>query len=65
MSDKEWQVIQLSDIKNKLEGKPAEYLEFLRVPSLSCGLYRLSAGSKDLQGSHEEDEVYFVLEGKG
>lgn len=65
MSDKEWQVIQISDVQDQLQGNPAEYLEFLRVPSLSCGLYRLCAGSKDLQGSHDEDEVYFVVAGKG
>jgi quercetin dioxygenase-like cupin family protein len=41
------------------------YLEFLRVPSLSAGLYVLPAGAPDLQQPHTEDEVYHVLSGKG
>ena len=41
------------------------YLEFLRVPSLSVGLYVLSAGAFDPQQPHTEDEVYHVVSGKG
>lgn len=44
-------------------GKP--YLEFLRVPSLSCGLYTLGVGAVDRQSTHDEDEVYFVIKGRG
>jgi mannose-6-phosphate isomerase-like protein (cupin superfamily) len=40
------------------------YYEFLRVPDLSCGIYRLPAGADDLQSPHDEDEVYFVVEGR-
>jgi mannose-6-phosphate isomerase-like protein (cupin superfamily) len=40
------------------------YLEFLRVPSLSVGVYRLPAGSVDPQSPHAEDEVYYVVSGK-
>lgn len=39
------------------------YLEFLRVPNLSMGLYRLKAGEEDSQQPHKQDEVYYVLEG--
>lgn len=39
------------------------YLEFLKVPSLSCGLYELAAGSTDPQSPHTEDEVYYVISG--
>jgi mannose-6-phosphate isomerase-like protein (cupin superfamily) len=35
------------------------------VPSLSTGIYTFPAGSKDLQGPHDEDEVYYVVRGKG
>jgi quercetin dioxygenase-like cupin family protein len=38
--------------------------EFLRVPSLSMGLYRLKAGQADEQRPHTEDEVYLVISGK-
>lgn len=40
------------------------YLEFLRVPALSMGLYVLPAGATDPQRPHAEDEVYYVLEGE-
>jgi mannose-6-phosphate isomerase-like protein (cupin superfamily) len=40
------------------------YLEFLRVPSLSLGLYTLPAGGEDLQSPHNQDEVYYVIRGK-
>ena len=41
------------------------YLEFLRVPDLSMGLYALPAGGKDPQNPHKEDEVYYILSGAG
>ncbi len=59
-----WEVIDLAEVRDKLKGEAVEYLEFLNVPTLSCGLYSLAAGSKDMQAPHDEDEVYFVLTGK-
>ncbi|MEM0955309.1 MAG: cupin domain-containing protein [Pseudomonadota bacterium] len=59
-----WEVIDLDELRQRFEGEPVEYLEMLNVPSMSCGLYKLAAGSKDMQAPHDEDEVYFVLEGK-
>jgi quercetin dioxygenase-like cupin family protein len=40
------------------------YLEFLRVSSMSMGLYVLEAGATDPQQPHTEDEVYVVTGGK-
>ena len=40
------------------------YLEFLRAPSLSMGMYCLPAGGVDPQSPHTEDEVYYVVSGK-
>ncbi|MFN8384637.1 MAG: cupin domain-containing protein [Anaerolineales bacterium] len=40
------------------------YLEFLKVPDLSMGLYVLPAGGIDPQSPHTEDEVYYVVSGK-
>ena len=40
------------------------YLEFLRVPAMSMGLYVLPAGGVDPQKPHTEDEVYYVLRGR-
>ncbi|HJS19386.1 MAG TPA: cupin domain-containing protein [Anaerolineales bacterium] len=40
------------------------YLEFLKVPDLSMGLYVLRAGGTDPQSPHTEDEVYYVVSGR-
>ncbi len=42
-----------------------DYLEFLRVPALSAGLYMLAAGAVDMQQPHTEDEVYYIISGRG
>jgi mannose-6-phosphate isomerase-like protein (cupin superfamily) len=39
--------------------------EPLRVPAMSVGVYVLSAGSEDGQTPHDEDEVYYVVRGRG
>lgn len=41
-----------------------EYMEFLRVPSMSMGMYHLAAGAVDPQHPHTEDEVYYVVSGR-
>lgn len=41
------------------------YEEFLRVPDLSAGLYVLEAGATDPQSPHTEDELYYVVSGRG
>jgi mannose-6-phosphate isomerase-like protein (cupin superfamily) len=47
---------------NTASGK--RYTEFLRVPSMSAGIYALPAGSEDLQHPHAQDEIYYVLRGR-
>lgn len=39
--------------------------EFLRVPDLSIGMYVIPTGGDDPQSPHHEDEVYFILSGRG
>ena len=46
------------------EAAGRRYLEFLRVPDLSAGLYVLEAGASDPQQPHSEDEVYVILRGR-
>lgn len=41
------------------------YHEFLRVPAMSAGLYELVAGSTDPQQPHNQDEIYYVVQGRG
>lgn len=55
------------NLANLLEQHAARgnaYLEFLRVPALNAGLYRLPAGQVDPQQPHAEDEVYYIIEGR-
>jgi mannose-6-phosphate isomerase-like protein (cupin superfamily) len=62
--ESDWKVFELGDLLEMKRGIAPPYYEFLRVPSLSCGIYTLAAGSKDLQSPHDEDEVYYVVRGK-
>jgi mannose-6-phosphate isomerase-like protein (cupin superfamily) len=41
------------------------YLEFIRKPAISVGLYMLAAGAVDGQSPHTEDEIYYVISGRG
>lgn len=41
------------------------YHEFLRVPSLSAGIYILPENGTDPQLPHSEDEMYYIISGKG
>jgi mannose-6-phosphate isomerase-like protein (cupin superfamily) len=50
-------------IERERIGKP--YHEFLRVPSMSAGLYHLKAGQVDPQQPHNEDELYYIAKGRG
>ena len=40
------------------------YQEFLRVSSMSAGLYVLPAGAADSQRPHHEEEMYYVIRGR-
>lgn len=59
-----WKVFDINDLKAKVAGSEPRFFEFLRGSQMSCAVYRLPAGSKDMQAPHLEDEVYMVLEGK-
>ncbi len=58
------QAFELSDLLDQRAGGGRLYLEFLRVPDLSMGVYQLAAGGIDPQSPHTEDEVYHVVRGK-
>ena len=53
---------QLLDERSRVQ---RAYLEFLRVPSLSAGLYVLPASGIDPQQPHTEDEIYYIVSGRG
>ena len=44
-------------------GKP--YFQFINEGSMSLGSYVLAAGSTDTQSPHAEDEIYYVVAGRG
>lgn len=59
-----WKAFNIEELKAKVAGTEPSFHEFLRSSQMSCALYRLPAGSRDMQAPHLEDEVYVVLEGK-
>jgi mannose-6-phosphate isomerase-like protein (cupin superfamily) len=56
---------ELGQLIEQQQQSDRSYLEFLRVPSLSVGVYALPAGAVDTQQPHTEDEVYYVASGRG
>ena len=56
---------ELSDLIEQHKQSSKLYHEFLSIPSMSLGLYALPAGGSDPQKPHNEDEVYYVLSGRG
>ena len=47
------------------KGNSTYFLDFLHNSSFEVGVLRLNPGQKDTQGAHSQDELYFVIEGKG
>jgi mannose-6-phosphate isomerase-like protein (cupin superfamily) len=58
------QAFELTQLISQRADSNKLYLEFLKVPDLSMGLYVLPAGGTDPQSPHTEDEVYYVVSGK-
>lgn len=48
----------------KDHGKEVWY-QFLKIPSLRSGMYVLPVGAEDTQNPHKEDEIYYVISGRG
>jgi len=58
------QAFELAQLLEERNQSNKLYLEFLKVPNLSTGLYILPAGGVDPQSPHTEDEVYYVVSGR-
>jgi len=56
---------RVADIDQQRAQSGKMYREFLRVPAMSGGLYVLAAGATDSQRPHHEDEMYYVVRGRG
>src|SRR5580658_1018107 len=54
----------IDDLSRQRAGENKLYLEFLRVPAMSAGVYVLPKGGTDPQKPHREDEMYYVVRGR-
>ena len=55
---------EIADVEAARAAAGRLYEEFLRVESMSAGLYVLDAGATDPQTPHAQDEVYYVIAGR-
>ena len=55
---------EVSELLRRKSDSLKLYLEFLRVPAMSAGVYMLPAGAMDPQHPHSEDELYDVVNGR-
>ncbi len=58
-------VFEISDLLSQRAESGQLYLEFFEAPTMSLGVYEIAAGSDDPQQPHTEDEVYYVVGGRG
>lgn len=55
---------QMADLQKQRVERGGPWLEFLRIPSMSSGIYELDAKARDGQQPHQRDELYYVAKGK-
>lgn len=56
---------RLEELEAERSGNDGAYLQFLRERHMSAGLYALERGTADTQRPHAQDEMYFVVSGRG
>jgi mannose-6-phosphate isomerase-like protein (cupin superfamily) len=59
------QHFQIDELVGEQKKRDKSYVEFLRVPAMSAGVYVLAKGAVDRQKPHREDEMYYVVRGRG
>jgi mannose-6-phosphate isomerase-like protein (cupin superfamily) len=59
------QAWELGEVEAARKATGRLYHEFLTVDDLSAGVYVLEAGGIDPQSPHTEDELYYVVSGRG
>ena len=57
-----WEIADLLEQRAELGER---YLEFFESAELSLGIYRLGVGEIDPQQPHTEDEIYYIVRGRG
>lgn len=64
MSNHKVRFSEIGDIERQRAQLGTAYQEFLRIPSMSAGIYALAAGSVDRQSPHKQDELYYIVAGR-
>ena len=60
-----WQIFDVNAVREaRDETRQVQFSEIFHTDSMQCGLYHLKKGSTDMQTPHDEDEMYYVLEGR-
>ena len=59
------EAFEYDEVRHARRENGERYLQFLNAGSMSLGLYVLPAGADDLQTPHREDEIYYVVSGRG
>jgi mannose-6-phosphate isomerase-like protein (cupin superfamily) len=62
--NKQEEFFRIDELEKQRQQSGKSYLEFLRIPAASAGLYTLAVGSVDPQKPHKEDELYYVVRGR-
>lgn len=59
--------MEIFELPRLFAERPAghNYFELCRVPAMSAGLYVLQPGEPDRQAPHREDEIYYIVGGRG
>jgi mannose-6-phosphate isomerase-like protein (cupin superfamily) len=52
------------DIMKRNASQKTSYSVFMRIPSISSGVYTLKKGETDGQSPHTKDEIYYIVKGK-
>ena len=58
-------VFEYDEVRKQQAASDESYLQFINEGSFSLGLYVLPAGATDTQTPHAEDEIYYVIAGRG
>jgi mannose-6-phosphate isomerase-like protein (cupin superfamily) len=58
------ELFQIDELEQRCRQSGRRYLEFLRVPAMSAGVYTLPAGGTDPQTPHKQDEMYYIVRGR-
>jgi mannose-6-phosphate isomerase-like protein (cupin superfamily) len=59
------QLFEFDEVARRRADAGKDYLQFINEETLSLGLYVLAAGTEDTQLPHAEDEIYYVVSGRG